>query len=314
MKKSLLALAALTAFAGAASAQSTVTIGGKLDLALGKAIGSADNKVYDSAGSRLYFSVVEDLGGGLKAVGAIETRFDPDTGATSSATNFWNGYSYVGLQGDFGRVMLGRNYTSSFIYVQNKVDPFGGDGIAAGRGVGLQFSPETVRTANMIRYDGTFSGLTVSADYAESGNNSAGLADATVIDSPFSVAVAYAAGPLFVGVSYMDPGKINDNLTTIGATYNFGMFTLRAGASIGKNTADADVEGYLIGANFPIGAGDFRIVYANKKVGDTTTNQKFGIGYHYNLSKRTKVYIDAANDSKVATEKSGYGVGIQHNF
>jgi GBP family porin len=36
MKKSLLALAALTAFAGAASAQSSVTLFGIVDLAVGK--------------------------------------------------------------------------------------------------------------------------------------------------------------------------------------------------------------------------------------------------------------------------------------
>ena len=39
MKKSLLALAALTAFAGVASAQSSVTLYGRVDLSLAKPIG-----------------------------------------------------------------------------------------------------------------------------------------------------------------------------------------------------------------------------------------------------------------------------------
>ncbi|MBK6786810.1 MAG: porin [Betaproteobacteria bacterium] len=96
MKKSLLALAALTAFAGAASAQSSVTIGGKLDLAAGKMIGSADKGLFDTPGSRLNFGGVEDLGGGLRAVFGIEHRFNPDDGTANSASNFWQGYSLGG--------------------------------------------------------------------------------------------------------------------------------------------------------------------------------------------------------------------------
>ena len=53
MKKSLLALAVLGAFAGAASAQSSVTLYGKVDLGVGKATGSADKQVRDGASSRV---------------------------------------------------------------------------------------------------------------------------------------------------------------------------------------------------------------------------------------------------------------------
>ena len=133
MKKSLLALAVLTAFAGAASAQSSVTIGGKLDLAIGKKIGTSDKGLFDTPGSRLNFGGREDLGGGMAAVFGIEHRFNPDDGTDASAgkANFWNGYSWVGLTGSFGTLRLGRDYTSAFITVQNQVDPFGGDTVAA---------------------------------------------------------------------------------------------------------------------------------------------------------------------------------------
>ena len=69
MKKSLLALAALGAFAGAASAQSSVTLFGVVDL---NVTYQKNNESTWSLGqdgmasSRLGFRGVEDLGGGLK--------------------------------------------------------------------------------------------------------------------------------------------------------------------------------------------------------------------------------------------------------
>src|SRR5688500_4625327 len=126
MKKSLLALAVLGAFAGAASAQSSVTIYGSLDMALMKSNGgtagnngnpNGTNKAWtlnQSNGSRLGFRGNEDLGGGLSAQFQIEHRFNPDTGNQTS-TPFWAGRSYVQLSSaSMGRVYLGREYTPAF--------------------------------------------------------------------------------------------------------------------------------------------------------------------------------------------------------
>src|SRR6201994_2396795 len=80
MKKSLLALAVLTAVSGAASAQSSVTLYGKVDLGLTLDSGNAAGKSIrlDSGvtgGSRIGFKGVEDLGGGMKAAFQLETGF-----------------------------------------------------------------------------------------------------------------------------------------------------------------------------------------------------------------------------------------------
>ena len=115
MKKSLLALAVLGAFASAASAQSSVTIYGVVDLAVQKANGGntfnpgvveiaagalspgggvgsagAGSKAWflrQSTASRLGFRGSEDLGGGLSAQFQIEHRFSPDTGAIGNGDN-----------------------------------------------------------------------------------------------------------------------------------------------------------------------------------------------------------------------------------
>jgi len=71
MKKSLLALAVLGAFAGAASAQSSVTLWGVVDLSLNDVKnGTAHTQTMQSNqlnSNRLGFRGIEDLGGGLKA-------------------------------------------------------------------------------------------------------------------------------------------------------------------------------------------------------------------------------------------------------
>ena len=69
MKKSLLALAVLGAFAGAASAQSSVTLYGKLDLGFAKAAGSADKQVADGSSSRVGFRVGGYIGEHLRVIG-----------------------------------------------------------------------------------------------------------------------------------------------------------------------------------------------------------------------------------------------------
>jgi predicted porin len=326
MKKSLLALAVLGAFAGAASAQSSVTLYGKVDLALGKATGSADKQVRDGAGSRLGVKGVEDLGGGMKALFGFEHRFDPDTGAQSVASTFWQGYSTVGLGGAFGTVNLGRQYTSAFSLAQNVFDPFGGDTVAGLRGVAL--TPKTkvgtagtatdaakTRTANSIRYDGTFGGVKLAADIAERTTTAASDAN-----RPYSVAAQYAVGPVMAAVSYENPEGAKDNLLTAGVAYTFGPAKLAAALSSGKDADGDKLRGYLLGATVNVGpAGRVLAGYASQKENNGTassTFKKVSLGYRHDLSKRTFLYTDLTRVNKVttATEQTGYDFGVQHNF
>jgi predicted porin len=333
MKKSLLALAVLGAFAGAASAQSSVTVYGKVDMGLGKTIASEDKQVRDAAGSRLGFRGVEDLGGGLAAVFGFEHRFNPDTGtdATGGST-FWNGYSNVGLRGGFGAVTLGRHYTAAFTDIQNQIDPFGGDTVAALRGVGIIPGSGTganaaiakVRVADSIRYDIAAAGFKVAATIAEA--TQPGCTTACP-DRPFSVAGSYAGGPLFVGFGYENPQGANDKIWTLGGRYTFAPVTLRAGFSSGTNNASNKLRSFLVGASIKVGAaGDILAGYAVAKNRTTNTDisKRLGLGYRHNLSKRTFLYADFARESVNAAalvagstnnfEKNGYDFGIQHNF
>lgn len=313
MKKSLLALAVLGAFAGAASAQSSVTLYGKLDLGFAKAAGSADKQVRDGSGSRVGFRGVEDLGGGLKAMFQFEHRFSPDTGKDtttegSTPTNtFWNGLSTVGLGGSFGTVNLGRQYTAAFSLAQNVIDPFDGYTVADLRGASLTSTGAALRVANSVRYDGTFGGLKVAADIGE----------AVGAERPYSVAAQYAQGPFMVVASYEDASDAADtnNLLTVGGAYTFGPAKVSLGFGRGDVTATTTVKQALVGVTVQVGAsGQVLAGYAQNKLSNvSTTSKKASLGYRHNLSKRTQLYTDVTRVN-AGTEKTGYDFGVIHTF
>ena len=282
-----------------------VTIGGRIDLAAAKPVGTSNKQLLDNAGSRLFFRGAEDLGGGLRAIFVIETRFDASTGVSSDP--YWNGESVVGIQGAFGRVLLGRTYVSAWQLAQNQIDPFGGDTIAQLRGVGLQIGPARLRVPDQIRYDYQGAGFNVAFDVAEA-------APAVGPDRSYSFGANASFGPVFVAVGHDDPGGANDKLTTVGARFTFGPVVARAGASQGTTNTGAKVRGQLVGASWQLGAGQLLFGLASNKTGSATMARKIGVGYHHWLSKRTKVYTDVARDSRRPLEKTGYDLGVQHNF
>jgi predicted porin len=303
--RSGIALALLAAF-GAAQAQSNVTVYGKLDVGARKAIGSADKEIATSGDSRLGFRGTEDLGNGLQAFFGMEHRFFPDTG-TVDGSQFWKGYAHVGLSGSFGRVGLGRQYVAAFSLVQNVVDPFGGDTVAQVRDVAMRVGGITkVRVDDSVRYDYSASGVTAAVSVGEAG--------AAGPDRPLSLAAQYKTGPWLLAAGTEDPAGVNDRQWNLGAVVTQGGITWSAGLASGTTNADLPARGYALGLSMPAGSGEFKAAYGTQKVDGRAVVAKLGVGYHYALSKRTLVYADAANDSKAATQKSAYDLGIRHNF
>lgn len=145
MKKSLLALAAMGAFVGAAQAQSSVTVYGILDVGFAKIEGVnggnsttsnpngarttvAQFNAGNLATSRLGFRGVEDLGGGTRASFVAEIGLTPTSNGFSGSSNMFgsplgssmqhnsnavdNRQSYLGLsQKGIGEGRIGRQYT-----------------------------------------------------------------------------------------------------------------------------------------------------------------------------------------------------------
>lgn len=313
MKKSLLALAALTAFAGAASAQSSVTLYGRVDLSINKGIGTDAKAISNGSGSRLGLRGSEDLGGGLSALFNIEHRFNADTGADSTGgVRMWNGRSFVGLKGGFGQVVFGREYTTAFLGTQLIADPWGWDTVAAQNGITGLGGIAKVRNDSSITYNVAAGGFSFGIQTAEATDSIN-----TFASKPLNFNVGYGAGPLRASFGYEKTGREgagNEKMWSASVSYNLGF--MKPGFYYGKGTAlnGADHKGMMFTATAPMGAGEFRASYGNLKANDTTVSKRLALGYHYSMSKRTTLYVDFANDSEAARNKSGYDVGIKHNF
>lgn len=324
MKKSLLALAVLGAFAGAASAQSSVTIYGSLDLAVARGNGGTAGNNGGSAGnptatnngkawflqqsnaSRLGFRGNEDLGGGLSAQFQIEHRFTPDDGTANAV--FWAGRSYVQLSSaTMGRVYLGREYTPAF-WPAVKSDPFGWDGV--GQLGSLQWAGYTspanpnggVRSSNTVGYKSpSFGGLTV--NFAE------GLSEATGVGRNNGLNAEYAAGPIYAAFGFERISKGSADRTGLwnaALHYDFGVakvmgYFARSKVFAATNGHVGGLESnkvFSLGALAPVGPGNLKAAVlrldpqGNNANGTSNNLTKFSIGYDYGLSKRTTVYSD----------------------
>ena len=327
MKKSLLALAALTAFTGAVSAQSNVTMYGRVDLSVNKNVGDASKGINNGSGSRLGLRGSEDLGGGMAAIFNIENRFNADTGAQSDATRMWGGRSLVGLKGGFGQVTLGREYSTAFLGSQLINDPWGWDTVVAG-GLNIALTGGgivRVRNDSAVTYNVSMAGFSFGAQIAEATD-----ALTSLQKKPYNFSAGYAAGPVTVNFGYDKTGAVGvaaADWTTLGGTFNLGVVKLGAMVGTGKTSANDKRQSVMLTAVGVLGQGELRgsvgqltsdPAGAAPKV---TTNKGFAVGYHYALSKRTTLYTDYVRNTGtggmfglVGTEKSGYDFGIKHNF
>jgi predicted porin len=343
MKKSLLALAALTAFAGVASAQSSVTLFGIVDLSA-RNVKNGNQSIKSlsqdgNASSRLGFRGVEDLGGGMRAGFWIEGAINPDTGGTGQT---WQRRSTVSLMGGFGEIRLGRDYTPTF-WNHTVFDPFGTNGVGSqtnlmtvqGSTSVLNGGATTlVRANNTIGYflpamGGLYGQVQVAASENVAGNKYIGAR------------IGYAAGPVNVAVAL---GNTEVNATrdvkgmNVGASFNAGFMTLMAqyhSYTVDNQTGtDPKQTNLLIGANVPVGAGTIKVSYG--KSNSTGTNfdaSQIAAGYVHDLSKRTSLYTHFAKISneagaRYAASGSGpnfvgsnnkpgstaYEFGVRHSF
>ena len=338
MKKSLLAVAVLGAFAGAASAQSSVTLFGVVDLSV-NAIknGSTSIKSMNSDqlnSNRLGFRGTEDLGGGLLASFWLEGGMAVDTG-TPAGFNFTR-RSTVSLTNSMGEIRLGRDYTNSFLTAAT-YDAYGANGFGsvvnlyAGAVANMGSGATTaVRANNMVGYflPGNLGGLYGSAQAA--------LGEGVNGNKYFGGRLGYSAGPIDVsgGVSQTTVAGPNKYKTAnIGASYNLG-FAKIMGLWDQRKFGALKYTTYSVSTAVPLGQGEFRLAYSKGDASGGTAAFNgsdatlLGAEYIYNLSKRTALYGQVGrldNDgasalslggagSALGTNSTGYGVGVRHSF
>jgi len=333
MKKSLIALAVLAAAAGSASAQSSVTVFGIVDVAYrhldNDSAGTRD--VLGSSGlstGRIGFRGVEDLGGGLKAGFWLESEVKADEGSQPNS-RFWHRRSTVSLISDtLGEVRLGRDFTPTYSGLAD-YDAFGTTGIADTTRIYKVWGgvDTKVRADNQVSYilPANLGGIYGQASVA-AGEGTAGK-------KYFGGRLGFKAGAFDVSGAYGQTEVTSDDvkLAVIGGSYDFGVAKLMAAYQQAKYQGNKD-EHYTIGATAPVGAFVLRAAYSQSKSNDATDRDanRFAVGAIYNLSKRTALYgtyavIDnddgaaftVSNDYSTisAGDKSqGLEIGIRHSF
>ncbi len=309
MKKMLVPLAALGALAQPAFAQSNVTLYGLVDTTIrftthANAAGNNKWEMTDGelTGSRWGLRGTEDLGRNMKAFYILESGFSPDTGTSQQGGRLFGRTAVIGLDGDFGKLALGRQYTLAHeILSSYEAMAFANNSI-----VGYQGGNYTgLRYDNTIKYIKSFGGLQAAAAYTfgeVAGNFSASNATAG--------SLVYSTGPIEVGAVYQ---VTHDVSSAFFGAVPAAQASKQTVWGLGGTWKTARAQYYLGYTNNRLDVADYRnnVGYVSTRVNITDALSLIGTVQYdwlkhagnsgkrlttaamldYNLSKRTDVYV-----------------------
>ncbi|CAB3761614.1 porin [Burkholderia sp. MSh2] len=318
MKKSLLALVALGAFAGAAHAQSSVTLYGIIDEGL-LFNNNADGKhLYSMAsgvmqGSRFGLRGTEDLGGGLKAIFTLENGFDVNSGKLGQGGLMFGRQAYVGLSSNYGTVTLGRQYDSvvDFVGPLEAGDQWGGY-IAAHPGDLDNFN-NAYRVNNAVKFTSqTYNGFSFGGLYSFGGQ--AGQFSKNQV---WSLGAGYNNGPLVLGVGYLNARTPNQ----FGGMFNNGSASASVSSPVYGTYANNANTYQVIGAGgaYTFGAATVGATYSNTKfkgfsagpfVNQTATFNNAEVNFKYQLTPA--LILGAAYDYTQGSKIDGNSAAKYH--
>jgi predicted porin len=352
MKKTLLAAALLAGFAGAASAQSSVTLYGIVDAGLryqawnySNAKGSFDTSSFamvsgQESSSRLGFRGVEDIGGGNKASFVYEFGMTPNTG-DMAVTKMRQ--TTIGLSNSkWGNVELGRQLGLASKFA-GRIDPFGSTTPIAN--ISNSFGISTIRYNNLLMYrTPSFSGFQAGVSYSfNTGLTTAGrdpvTGKVTVSEDKgnafatgnnqraLSVAAGYTNGPVYIFGTY-DQITASDTAVTasdsisawiVGGEYDAKVVKValaygqvRDGYVNGQTTLGIDIK--AAGVDNPTSSGG--VIFANGAGANS-----FLVALTAPINPKSKVFASYQNLSGTGTLKDAgaktqniLGLGYQYAF
>lgn len=333
MKKSFLALAVLSAFAGSAFAEPTVTAYGVVDAGVVSESGASSSTTKLTSGvqsgSRLGFRGTEYMGTSrdLKVDFTLESGINIDAGTSAQGGVLLGRQAHIDLStAALGTLSAGRQYTSLFNTLYTVADPFQ-TGLA---GTSLNFfSAGGIRLNNSVKYASPdVHGFTGDLMYGFGEVAGDAAASRTLAGS-----VGYANGPVAVRLAYQDTNDVtatdSAKTTLLAGSYDFGVVKANAAYAINKGVGTLDSHDLLLGASVPFGASKVLVSYMKKddRSGLSNDASQLAVGYTYDLSKRTNVYTSYAkitnkngaaytvgNAGGTGTGDSAFNVGLRHSF
>ena len=336
LRRNAIALAAFGLASGLASAQSSVTLYGVVDVAVERIKGATSLTRVSSGqqpGSRWGLRGSKDLGGGLKAVFLLESGFNADVGTLGQGGRLFGRQGYVGLAGGWGALRLGRQYSpmddiagviGTKTYDVLSVVPIIGNG-------------DYNRVDNAITYVSPTVANTVFQLQYSLGEERASSNPSPDFGKQLSAHALYAQGPLTAGLSLMQVKDADgalagqqgrDALLLVGA-YDFGSFKLSAYYDVEDRAAEK-LKVYGLAAAFKFGETTLSVGAAQAKnvTGSAALDDAkiFTLQASHNLSRRTAVYshLTAVSNDGVAAlgfngpvaggSSNGIQVGLRHRF
>ncbi|MCG8314237.1 MAG: porin [Pseudomonadales bacterium] len=339
MKRKLLPLAigAAVAMPGVALADAP-TVYGKLNVTVENYDNDPDGNAFDfdrwevnSNASRLGVKGKEKISDNLTGVYKAEFEMyvdDGDSGDSKGNDTFEQRNIYVGLEGGFGQVIIGRFDTPTKT-AQGKVDQFNDMNLGDIKNVlvGEERTSDTIQyttpamgpvTAKLAFMPGEGSCTASTTDCDD------GLADAFSASVAFSQDGIYAALATDSDVDGVDVirlvGQMSIDIFTVGLIYQ----TAEEADPAAGDPAD-EQEGFVLSGAVNVGDGKIKVQYGSADNDDITTattttteTTQIGLGYEHKLSKRTKVfthYINLENETgSVTSEQTTLAFGAEHKF
>ncbi|WP_429314825.1 porin [Paraburkholderia sp. GAS448] len=316
--------------APAAFAQSSVTLYGILDAGIswvsnqgGHSVTKFDDGI--NAPSFIGLRGSEDLGGGTKAIFALESQIAIGSGSNIPGQGIFGRQAYVGLSDErLGTLTLGNQF--DFIYdsfagghnepavlagglYNFRGGPFQALGLPSSNSNGAanpSGSSDWDRGAgeqvfSAVKYKSpVFRGMSFGLLYGLGG-----VPGAFSKGSTFSATLTYASGPLGLAAAYTDV-RYQGAITTgdvepfrtwgVGGHYDFGSVTTAALFTTTRNVnSGASVYAAEVGANWTITpavslGGEYLYMKGNDELNNVHANQ-FGATLSYLLSKRSLIYV-----------------------
>jgi predicted porin len=344
---SCLALAALGLVCASASAQSSVTIYGNVDLGLLTGNNGIQNQVYNGGISPSIwgFKGSEDLGGGLKASFNLESHFSADTGA--QVGGMFRRQANLSLSSaSLGTLTVGNMYSPAVLAFA-ATDPrslrenFSGlypwaynSGVLVG---GSTNTDVGVFMHNALAYSNTLGPVGVSASYSLSEKDAAATSGGAVTALGLTYNDAVSLSAAYQAADHPD-GKQASTMFSVGVGYTMGAFTAKANYlnAVNKDTAGVKTNDVgILGLGVDWKTGNANTVTAafyrgkDDQFSNSTTSTLI-LADEYALSKRTTLYgqvafanADAAAGLRTAVIAGGtpadkntrvLNVGIKHAF
>jgi len=338
MKKTLIALAAV-AVSSAAMAQ--VTVSGKYAVAYQsiETAAGAKSTGFGTTDGDVVFTAAEDIGAGMKAGASLAIKVRgrdsavtaTTTGATAAdatkpVTTTVSGAAgstlggrdaTVYLQGGFGRITLGTVEAGNGIVgrAQAGAPVIGQDGnVTLDGGANVDMASLTLPigavTATVMLIDSI-------------GNpGTAGMQAAAATQDATLIGLAYAAGPISVGLDQTTFGRnaaaatATDTRTRVSASYDLGVARIGFGYQTKETYASVADNQMMVGVSVPMGAITLGATYASRDNDNNAVDATgYELGANYAFSKRTNLQTAYLSQSvNKGEDATTLRVRLMHSF